>query len=92
MGVHDVDKVSDSRNSPKLNAPDLDKNRKALGTASISPRDETASNLAARVVTGDDKIIIYDDKNERIVIGRLPNGVYGLVISVEGSDVSEAFL
>lgn len=91
MGVHDVDKTSDSRNNPTLNTPDLDKNRKALGTASISPRDETASNLAARVVIQDDKIIIYDDSNSRIIIGRLPNGVYGWAVSKAGNNVEDAF-
>ena len=35
--------------------------------------------------------VVYDDDNPRIIIGRQPDGDYGIVVSKTGEDVLEAF-
>lgn len=90
MSLLYVDKNSSSRLSPKVNAGDVHQNRKAHATDSIAPRAE-GTQTSARITTKNDQIIVYDDANERIVIGRLPDGTYGIAISKSGYDVSDAF-
>ena len=90
MSLNYVDKGSSDRLDPLPNAPDLNTNRLAHGTTSISPRAR-GTQTAPRVVYKNDTVIVYDSTNERIVIGRLPDGTFGIAISKPGIDVSSAF-
>jgi hypothetical protein len=36
--------------------------------------------------------VVSDGSNDRIILGKLPDGTYGLVISKEGYDVKSLFL
>lgn len=86
MTLINVDKESAGALNPSIDADDPVINRMAHGTSSIAPR--AAGTTGGRIVTKDDTITIYDTQNERIVIGRLPDGTYGIVVSAAGNDVS----
>lgn len=89
MSLFNVDKNSDNRGSPAPNAVDVHNNPKAHATDSLSPRAEGTSG--GRVVTKNDTITVYDASNQRIIIGRLPDGTYGIAVSKAGINVSDAF-
>lgn len=86
MTLFNTDKNSSDRLSPTVNGHDVHLGRKALGTDSFAPRVE-GSQTGARITTKDDRITVYDDSDARIIIGRLPDGTYGIAISQKGYDV-----
>ena len=90
MSLNNVDKNSDTRLEASPNAPDVHINRLAHGTTSISPR-AAGTQATAKITYKNDAIIVYDGSNERIVIGRLPDGTFGVAVSKPGVDVSSAF-
>ena len=90
MSLNNVDKGSDDRAMPEPNAPDVRTNRMALNTTSIAPRAD-GTQLGARVVVKDDTITVFDAANTRIIIGRLPDGTYGIAVSNPGFNVSDIY-
>lgn len=90
MSLHDVNKSNASRSQAMPNAADGIANRQAHSTSGIAYRDDAASGVA-KVIIKDDLITIYDSAVPRILIGLLPDGTYGIVISKEDIDVTTAF-
>lgn len=89
MALFNTDKNSENRLSPTVNSGDVHHNPKAHSTTSISLRS-AGSVETGRVITKDDSIIVYDGSNFRVGIGRLPNGSYGVAVTKEGYDLSDA--
>jgi len=89
MTLFNVDKDTDDRVNPSVNSVDKLVGRKAHATDSISPR--AAGTSGGKITTKNDQIISYDATNQRIIMGRLPDGTYGIAISKPGVDVSSAF-
>ena len=48
-------------------------------------------NGKIRIEDGENRIVIYDEDNLRIIIGLLPDGTYGFVMSKEGYDLIDVF-
>lgn len=90
MSLNYVDKANDNRLIPEPNAPDIRTQRMSLGTVSITPR-ATGTQTGARITNKDDTITVNDGSFNRIAIGRLPDGRYGIVVSKSGHDISEIF-
>lgn len=90
MTLVNSDKSSGDRAQPSIGAIDVQSNPMAHATASLSPR-ATGTQQGARVVTKDDTITVYDANNARILIGRLPDGTYGFIVSNIGYDVTSLF-
>lgn len=90
MSLHDVDKVGDHRLNSSVNTQDSLLSPKAHATDGVAYRTEQ-NTTTARTLVKDDQILIYDSSNLRIVIGRLPDGTYGIVISKPGINVTDAF-
>lgn len=63
--------------------------RKADGTAGITNKLSTSSGAYAR--TKDAAVTVYDGTNTRIVLGLLPDGSYGLIITKTGYNVADVF-
>lgn len=92
MSLHDTDKASNQRSNPSLNAQDglAAEHLKAHATEGIAYRTEDTTQTP-RAITKDDQILVYDEANLRIILGRLPDGTYGMVVSKEGVDVDDLF-
>jgi len=92
MSLHDVGKNDPRRDNASINAHDnmLDAAVKAHATDGIAYRTEQNTGVAKAIVK-DDQILIYDSSNLRIIIGRLPDGTYGMVVSKEGTDATTLF-
>lgn len=91
MTLFNTDKNSHNRLSPTVSSHDVHLAPKAHGTDSFAPRVE-GSQAGARITTKDDRITVYDDDDARIIIGRLPDGTYGIAVSKIGEDViTDAF-
>lgn len=95
MALHDVDKNSMGRGNPNPNAHGkiISEAIRAHGTISTSYSidDSGAPSSVARVQMLNNRIEIYDGSNQRIVIGILPDGTYGMAVSKAGYDVSGAY-
>lgn len=89
MSLFYRDKDTDGRMMPGVDSVDKLLSRKAHATDSIAPR--AVGTSGGRIVTKNDTITVYDASNQRIVIGRLPDGSYGIVVSKEGFNVSDLF-
>jgi len=89
VSLNFTDKNSVDRTLPTPNSPDVHENPLAHGATSIAPR-ATGTQPGAKITNKNDTIIVYDASNERIVIGRLPDGTYGMAISKAGFNVSDA--
>lgn len=91
MSLSETDRSSDQRASPSISAPDTlaAENVKAHATEGIAYRTEDTIETA-RAIVKDDQVLVYDDSNLRIVVGRLPDGTYGMAVSKPGYDVDEA--
>lgn len=46
-------------------------------------------NSRVRIEQGNGRIVVHDGTNNRILIGALPDGSYGLIISKPGVDVTD---
>ena len=90
MSLNYTDKNTDNRLDPSPAAPDIHFNPMALGTTSSSPR-ASGTQTSAKVTYKDDTITVNDGANDRIVIGRLPDGSFGIVVSQPGVNVSDIF-
>jgi hypothetical protein len=90
MTLFNTDKGSQDRLNPSPDGHDIHLARMAHSTTSIAPR-AVGTQTGARISTKNDVIAVFDDSNERINIGRLPDGTFGIAISKEGYDVSGAF-
>lgn len=90
MSLFNRDKESIRRLTPQVDSVDKLLSRKAHATDSIAPRAVGATG--GRIVTKDDSITVYDESNQRIVIGRLPDGSYGIIVSKPGIDVNDVFV
>lgn len=91
MSLNFTDTNSDDRQQPSVNAPDVSNNVMAHSTTSVAPR-AIGTQTGARIITKNDTIIVYDASNERIVIGRLPDGTFGVAVSKAGFNVSDAIV
>lgn len=95
MALHDIDKNSMDRGNPNPNTHGkmIPEAVKAHGTISTSytTDDSGATTNVARVQMQNNRIVIYDGTNERIVIGTLPDGTLGMAVSKAGYDVSGAY-
>lgn len=87
MTLFNVDKDGEGRLTPRINAADVHLNRKAHGTDSISPRAEGATGVA-HVITKDDKIIVHDGTNNRVLVGIAPDGIIDISASKTGYDIT----
>jgi hypothetical protein len=90
MSLLYTDPGNDDRSTPSVQSSDVHLNPKAHATDSIAMRAENTS-AGGKIVMKNDTIIVYDATNQRIVIGRLPNGDYGIVVSRAGYNVSDIF-
>lgn len=92
MSLFDVDKAGDARTKPLLNASDVlpAGSVKAHATEGTAYRTEDTAS-APKTTSNDDRITVSDGVNTRIVLGRLPDGSYGLIITKEGYDVEDVF-
>jgi ABC-type Na+ transport system ATPase subunit NatA len=90
MSLHDVDKIGYRRGNPAINTQDELANAKAHATDGIAYRTEQNVNVA-RALIKDDQILIYDASNLRIIVGRLPDGTYGMAVSKQGFNVTDAY-
>lgn len=86
MTLFNTDKNSHSRLSPSVGKHDVHLSPKAHGTNSFAPRAE-GSQTGARITTKDDQITVYDSSDARVLVGRLPDGTYGIAVSKPGYDV-----
>jgi hypothetical protein len=94
MSLFSVDKNSMDRSNPSPNTHDQlsQDSIKAHQTLSTSySLNASTSSYDKRIQYQNNQIIVYDGTNERIIIGVLPDGTYGMAISKEGYDVSGAF-
>jgi hypothetical protein len=90
MTLFQIDKSNDDRSTPVVNSSDVHLNRMAHATDSIAPR-AAGSPVSGKITTKNDQIVASDGTVNRIIFGRLPNGVYGIAISKPGVDVGSAF-
>lgn len=91
MAIHDVDKTNSDRTSPRPNSHDVQGvARTAAGTISINPVTD-ASSVTGYVSTRDGRILINDGTDDRIIIGVLPDGTLGIVVSKVDVDVTTVF-
>lgn len=90
MSLWDTDKNNDKRTKPVLNQHDHLQQRKANATTSVHPiTDDTSS--AAYVQAANGRILVNDGTNDRIMIGVLPDGTFGIAVSISGANVQDAF-
>lgn len=88
MSLHDVDKGSDTRSSPKPNISDTHTTRSSDGTTAITNKQDGGSG--AYVSTKDAAVKVNDGTLNRVFLGLLPDGSYGMKVSQDGYDVSAA--
>lgn len=89
MGLWDTDKKNDGRDSPSLNQADALVQRMANGTVSVHPKTD-ATGSAAFTQTSNGRMLVNDGTNNRVVVGALPDGTFGMKVSQPGIDVTTA--
>lgn len=89
MAVHDVDLSSDNRGQAMPLVHDIGTGRKADGTQGLTHKID--GDTGAYVISKDGRVLVNDGDNDRIILGLLPDGTFGLVISQEGTDVEDLF-
>ncbi len=89
MAIHDVSMNSDTRTGASLSQHDANKNRMADGTIGITSKIDDSTG--PYVYTRDGQILVSDGDLFRVVIGRLPDGTYGIAVSKPDEDVLDAF-
>lgn len=62
-----------------------------MSTSSGGTKQPSAFNGNLQFEQGNNRITMFDGTNYRMIIGELPNGIVGIVISKEGVDVFDAF-
>lgn len=93
MALHDTDKRSEKRTNPITVSRDQlpTDMRQAHGTTQITNRDSD-DGYTQKVQIEEGYIVVWDSSGDRrILMGFLPDGTYGLVISKEGVDVTTLF-
>lgn len=92
MALHDVDKFSDNRGNPSLNARDIlpPASVKAHATEGISYRTPDSAATAPKVITKDDQFVLFDGTANKILIGRDGTGKWDVKIAEDGVDVLTA--
>lgn len=65
MSLHDVDKLSDNRIEPMVNAPDGVANRMAHATLGITLKD-AGSTVSSRIAMKDGKVEVFDSSDGRV--------------------------
>lgn len=89
MSLWDTDKNSDSRENPSLNANDGLLQRLANATTSIHPvTDSTSSNAYTQAKNG--RLLVNDGTTNRVIVGALPDGTFGMKVSQSAIDVTTA--
>lgn len=93
MALHDVDKNSMDRGNPSPNAHGkiISEAVRAHNTVSTSYSLGDSGEKTARIQMLNNNIVVYDGANQRIVIGILPDGTYGMAVSKAGFDVKDAY-
>lgn len=88
MSIHDVDKSQDTRNSPMPNMSDSTTTRASDGTTAITNKVDDATG--AFVSTKDATVKVNDGDTNRVAVGLLSDGTFGMKVSQDGYDVSTA--
>lgn len=89
MSLWDVDKTGDKREKPVLNHNDGLMQRRANSTTSVHPvTDSTPSS--AYTQTKDGRILVNDGTTNRVLVGALPDGTFGMKVSQAAYDVTAA--
>ncbi len=88
MSLHDVDPNTTNRIDPKPQAPDQNPTRSSDGTTAITNKQDGSSG--AYVSTKDATVKVNDGTVNRVSLGLLADGSYGLKVSQEGIDVLTA--
>lgn len=88
MALHDVDPNTTNRIEPMPQASDQSPTRSSDGTTAITNKQDGSSG--AYVSTKDATVKVNDGTDNRVVMGLLPDGSYGLKVSSEGTDVLSA--
>lgn len=89
MTLFNIDKDSDNRLIPSVNAPDLHLNRMAHATSSISPRSE-GKQSAAKIITKNSRIIANDGANNIGLFGFDDAGNMVVKVAKTGFDANSA--
>ena len=89
MALHDTDPNTTNRAEPMPQASDQNPTRSSDGTTAITNKQDGSSG--AYVSTKNATVKVNDGTHNRILIGLLPDGTYGIVISKEGVDVLTVF-
>lgn len=63
----------------------------ALAPDETNNRVSSSQNIGSGVDLRSGNIIVRDETDTRIMMGKLPDGNYGLVITKPGYDISEVF-
>ena len=88
MAIYDVDKNNDSRSTPLPNASDAHLQRISDGTVGITNKLDGSSG--AYTSTKNAAIKVNDGTYNRVLVGLLPDGTYGLKVSQLNYDVTTA--
>lgn len=89
MAIHDVSYNDDSRSGAMPSVHDNQTNPMSSGTQGITTKRDDSSG--AYVNTKDATVLVNDGDNDRILLGLLPDGTFGMVVSKEGVDVNDLF-
>lgn len=88
MALHDVDPNTTNRIEPMPQASDQSPTRSSDGTTAITNKQDGSSG--AYVSTKDATVKVNDGTDNRVALGLLPDGTYGMKVSQEGYDVLSA--
>lgn len=88
MAIYDVDKNSDKRGTPVPNASDAHIQRISDGTVGIT--NKLDASTGAYTSTKNGTVLVNDGTYNRVALGLLTSGVYGMKISKPYNDVTTA--
>lgn len=93
MAIHNKDSGTKDRSIPVINTVNKQPidTRMNLGTHSQQFNGGVTTN-PAYIYSKDAKTLVNDGYNDRIILGLLPDGTYGIAVSVPGIDVEDAFI
>jgi hypothetical protein len=90
MSIHDIGSGDNRKNNVKPTSHDFLTQRKSDGTEGITYKVD--SFTGGYVSTKDAQIYVNDGTTNRILIGRAPDGTYGMWIVDEGEEVNDLFI
>ena len=88
MAIYDTDKNSDTRNSPTPNISDAHTQRISDGTVGITNKSDASTGAYTSTKNG--TVIVNDGTTNRIALGLLSDGTYGVRVMKEGVDLANA--